>query len=215
MGVTEHEKSTARRLAGAGFVAFALDIYGAGNRPADRAAAGRLAGTLKNDAPLLRKRAALGLEQLKGFTWTDKNRCAAIGFCFGGTTVLELARSGADIQGVVSLHGGLSTANPSDANNIKCKVLVLHGADDPYAPLEEVHGLIKEMSDAGVDYEVILYGGAVHSFTQREAGSDKSSGAAYDEQAARRSWRDMLNFFDEIFQLKPAKSDAPNAWTEK
>ena len=215
MGLTDHEKNTARRLAGGGFVAFALDVYGVESRPADRKAAGQAAGKFKNDPQLLRKRATLGLEQLRGFTWTDKSRIAAIGFCFGGTTALELARSGADIAGVVSLHGGLGTANPSDANNIKCRVLVLHGGDDPHVPITEVNGFIKEMQDAEVDWQMISYGGAVHSFTQRDAGNDKSTGSAYDEDAARRSWQHMMFFFDEIFQLKPAPTTAPNAWTEK
>lgn len=215
MGLTDHEKNTARRLAGAGFVAFALDIYGVDNRPKDRSAAGQTAGKFKNDPQLLRKRAQLGLDQLQGFTWTDKNRCAAIGFCFGGTTVLELARSGADIEGVVSLHGGLGTANPSDANNIKCRVLLLHGGDDPYVPTEEVNAFVKEMQDAKVDWQMISYGGAVHSFTQREAGNDASKGSAYNEDAARRSWQHMMLFFDEIFQLKSTTKSTTNAWTEQ
>lgn len=215
MGLTDHEKNTARRLASSGFVAFALDIYGLDNRPADRSAAGKIAGSFKNDPQLLRKRAQLGLDQLRQQSWTDKGRIAAIGFCFGGTTVLELARSGADIEGVVSLHGGLGTANPSDANNIKCKVLVLHGGDDPYVPTAEVNGFVKEMQDANVNWQMISYGGAVHSFTQREAGNDKKAGAAYNEDAARRSWQHMMLFFDEIFELKSARTQSKNAWVEQ
>ena len=129
----------------------------------------------------------------------DSSRMAAIGFCFGGTTALELARSGADLRGVVSFHGGLETPKPEDAENIRGKVLILHGADDPFAPKEQVLALEDEMRKAGVDYQINLYGGAVHAFTVPEAGNDPSKGAAYNASADKRSWEAMKQFFNEIF----------------
>ena len=147
----------------------------------------------------MRERAAAGLEVLKKQDKTDSSRTAAIGYCFGGMAVLELARSGADVQGVVSFHGGLDTPDLNGAKNIKAKVLVLHGADDPFAPAEHVTALDDELRQAGADYQIHLYGGAVHSFTEPEAGNDPSKGAAYNESADKRSWEAMKQFFAEIF----------------
>jgi dienelactone hydrolase len=127
-------------------------------------------------------------------------RIAAIGYCFGGTTVLELARSGAELAGVVSFHGGLSTPNPSDAKKIRAKVLALHGADDPNVPAKEVAAFEEELRQAGVDWQLIAYGGAVHAFTDWNAGNDNSRGAAYNERADRRSWEAMKQFFAEVFK---------------
>jgi dienelactone hydrolase len=130
---------------------------------------------------------------------TDTKHVAAIGYCFGGTTVLELARGGAPIAGVVSFHGGLDSLKPEEAKNIKCKVLVCHGADDPYNKAEDIAAFQKEMRDANVDWQMVYYGGAVHSFTQPMAGNDNSKGAAYNEKADKRSWKDLQDFFSEIF----------------
>jgi dienelactone hydrolase len=129
----------------------------------------------------------------------DGKRLAAIGYCFGGTTVLELARSGAEVRGVVSFHGGLDTPNPGDAKNIKGAVLALHGADDPHVPPRQVAAFEEEMRSAGVDWQMIVYGGAVHGFTNPANGSNPSTGVAYDEKADRRSWEAMRSFFTEIF----------------
>ena len=130
----------------------------------------------------------------------DADRIAVIGFCFGGTTALELARSCAPIKGVVSFHGGLSTLSLSDAKNITAKILVLHGADDPYVPPSEVQAFEQEMNGAGVDWQLIKYSGAVHAFTNPGAGQDNTKGAAYNERVDKRSWIAMKDFFDEIFQ---------------
>jgi len=132
----------------------------------------------------------------------DPTRLASIGFCFGGTTSLELARDGAPLVGVVSFHGGLATPTPADAKNIKGKVLALHGGDDPYVPAEEVAAFQKEMRDAGVDWQFVAYGGAVHSFTVPAAGNDNSKGAAYNARADARSWEAMKQFFAEVFATK-------------
>ena len=130
----------------------------------------------------------------------DPKRVAAIGYCFGGTTVIELARSGAELNGVVSFHGGLDSPTPADGKNIKCPILACHGADDPFEKPEDLAAFEKEMRDAKVDWRLIKYGGAVHAFTQPMAGNDNSKGAAYNEKADKRSWEDMKLFFAEIFK---------------
>ncbi len=122
-----------------------------------------------------------------------------MGYCFGGGGALELARSGAPLRGVVTFHGSLNTPNTADAKNIRGKVLVLHGADDPFVKPEEVRAFMDEMRGAGVDWQVVYYSGAVHAFTIRSAGTDNSKGAAYNEAADRRSWAAMKDFFSEIF----------------
>ena len=198
-GLGAYEKERAQMLAKLGYNVFAVDIYGKGVRPQNPKEAGALAGKYKSDRKLLRERVQAGLDVLEKSPLTDPKKIAAIGYCFGGTTVLELARSSADISGVVSFHGGLSSPNPADAKNIKGKVLVLHGADDPNVN-PEVAGFQEEMRNAKVDWEMISYGNAVHSFTDWNAGSDNSKGAAYNEKADKRSWEAMQQFFAEIFR---------------
>ena len=198
-GLTDYEKGRARMLAEMGYNVFALDIYGKGIRPADPKSAGAQAGKYKSDRALFRQRAKAGLAMLKKSELTDPDRVAAIGYCFGGTGVIELARSGADLRGIVSFHGGLDSPTREDGRNIKCKVLVLQGADDPYVKPADLAAFEQEMREAKVDWELIKYGGAVHSFTERAAGNDNSKGAAYNENADRRSWEAMKAFFGEIF----------------
>jgi len=200
MGLGDYEKKRAEMLAELGYVAFCADIYGKGVRPKDRAEAATFAGKYKDDRALLRRRVTAGFEELRKQSRVDGKRTAAIGYCFGGTTVLELARSGADVPAVVSFHGGLSTPTPADARNIKGKVLALHGADDPFVPPAEVTAFEAEMRNAGVDWQLVSYGDAVHGFTQSAAGNDKSKGAAYNERADRRSWQAMRDFFNEILK---------------
>lgn len=199
-GINQHMKQRAEMLAKLGYVAFAADIYGKGIRPSAQQEAAKTAGIYKNDRPLLRARAQEGLNELKKQQYVDPGRIAAIGYCFGGTTVLELARDGADVKGVVSFHGGLSTPTPQDAKNIKSRVLALHGADDPFVKPDEVAAFQEEMRKGGVDWQFVAYGNAVHSFTNREAGNDNSKGAAYNEKADLRSWEAMRDFFAEIFR---------------
>ncbi|MDX9976117.1 MAG: dienelactone hydrolase family protein, partial [FCB group bacterium] len=162
--------------------------------------AGQWAGALRNDRQLQRDRVKAGLDTLLANERVDPARIGAIGYCFGGTTVLELARSGADVKGVVSFHGGLGTPDPGDAKNIKGRVLVLHGADDPHVPPAEVAAFEQEMRDAKVDWQLNAYGGAVHSFSNPESGDDPSKGAAYHKAAAERSWEAMRAFFADIFE---------------
>jgi len=199
-GLGDYEKKRAEMLARLGYNVFAVDIYGKGVRPATMQAAGAEAGKYKNDRALLRARVRAGLEVLLNHELTDGTRVAAIGYCFGGTSVLELARSGANIAGVVSFHGGLSSPTPGDARNIKAKVLALHGADDPNVPPKEVAAFEEEMRQGRVDWQLVAYGGAVHSFTDWNAGNDNSKGAAYNEGADRRSWEAMKQFFSELFK---------------
>jgi dienelactone hydrolase len=199
-GLNDYAKQRAEQLAKMGYVAFALDIYGKGVRASNPMEAAKLAAIYKGDRKLMRARAAAGLEVLKKQPLTDPGRVAVIGYCFGGTTALELARSGADVVGVVSFHGGLDTPTPEDAKNIKGKVLVLHGADDPHVPAKDVAAFEEEMRKGGVDWQLIKYGGAVHTFTRPSAGSDTSTGSAYNEKADKRSWQAMQDFFAEIFK---------------
>lgn len=198
MGLTDSVKKRADRVAKEGYVVFAADIYGKGNLPKDKKEASTLSGKFKSDRQLLQRRIQLALETAKQQPKVDTNKVAAIGYCFGGTTVLELARSGADIDGVVSFHGGLST--PTPAQTIIPKVLVLHGAEDPGVPAKEVAAFEEEMRKAKANWELTKYSGAVHSFTNPEAGNDPSTGNAYNEQADKRSWIAMNNFLKEVFR---------------
>ena len=200
MGLGPYAQSRAKQLAALGYVAFAADIYGKGVRPKTFQEAAAQAGIYKNNRALMRRRTLAGLDALRGNALCDPNRVAAIGYCFGGTCVLELARSGAELAGVVSFHGGLDTPNPADAKKIKCKVLVLHGGDDPHVPRKDVEAFQDEMRSAGVDWQFVAYGGAVHAFTNPASGSDKSKGVAYNAAADRRSWEAMKAFFTELFR---------------
>jgi dienelactone hydrolase len=199
MGLTDYEKHRAEMLAQLGYVAFCADIYGKGIRPKDTKEAGAEATKYKSNRELLRRRVNAALEQLEKSELVDVSRVGAIGYCFGGTTVIELARSGAEIKGVVSFHGGLDSPTPVDGKNIKCKVLACHGADDPFVSAKDLAAFEDEMRQANVDWTLIKYGGAVHSFTQPSAGNDNSKGAAYNERADRRSWAAMKMFFAGIF----------------
>jgi dienelactone hydrolase len=199
MGLGEHERERAQQLAALGYVALAADVYGKGVRPAKREEAMAMTAALRGDRPTLRARVRAGLDALRASDLVDARRIGAIGFCFGGTAALELARSGAELSGVVSFHGGLSSPAPEDGRNIKAKVLVLHGADDPTNSPENIAAFQQEMRAGGVDWQMVSYGGAVHAFTQKAAGNDPSKGVAYNERADRRSWQAMLDFFAEIF----------------
>ena len=199
-GLDDYAKHRSEQLAELGYVALAADIYGDGKVAADTQEAASLAKTYKSDRALLRARVNAALDTLRAQPQVDSQRLAAIGYCFGGTTVLELARSGAAIAGVVSFHGGLDTPTPTDARNIKAKVLALQGADDPFVPPEQVAAFEEEMRQAGVDWQLIVYGGAVHGFTNPANGTDNSKGAAYNAAADRRSWLHMQQFFAELFK---------------
>jgi dienelactone hydrolase len=199
MGQSEFEQEVCKRLAALGYAAFAADVYGKGVRPANREQAMEQATLYRSDRALMRARVAAALRTMKAQPQVDPEQTAAIGYCFGGGCALELARSGADITGVVSFHGNLDTPDPADAQNIRCSVLVMTGADDPSVPPAQVDAFENEMRAAGVDWQLTSYGNAVHAFTDYRLGSDNSAGAAYNEKAAHRSWQAMLDFFTEIF----------------
>jgi dienelactone hydrolase len=198
-GLGPYVKQRAEQLAGLGYVAFAIDIYGKGIRPTNAEDAAKQASIYRQDRKLMRSRALAGLEEVKRLPFVDAQRIAAMGYCFGGGVVLEMARSGADLKGVVSFHGNLDTPHPEDAKNIKAKVLVLHGADDHYVTAEQVLVFENEMRNAKVDWELDMYGNAVHSFTNPASGNDPSKGVAYNKEADVRSWKRMRSFFKEIF----------------
>ena len=199
-GLGPYEKKRAEQLAALGYVAFAADIYGKGVRPATPELAGKEAAKYRGaNRSLMRARAAAGLDKLASLPEVDPKRLAVIGYCFGGTSALELARSGANLLGTVSFHGGLDTPVPADALKIHGKVLVLHGADDPNVPPAQVAAFQQEMRMAKVDWQMIYYGGAVHSFSNPKSGDDPTKGVAYNAKADRRSWEAMKQFFKEIF----------------
>jgi len=201
-GSGEYERKRSEMLARLGFVAFAADVYGKGIRPRAVPEASATAARYKSDRKLMRERVGAALTAARGLTRADPEKVAAIGYCFGGTCALELARSGAEVKGVVSFHGGLSSPAPEEARQIRGKVLALHGADDPFVPPGEVEEFAAEMRGAKVDWQLISYGGAVHSFTDWNAGNDPSRGTAYDEKADRRSWEALRQFLSETFSVR-------------
>ncbi len=197
-GLGAYEKSRADMLAKQGYTAFAVDMYGQGIRPQDPKDAGAMAGKYKGDSALARQRMTAALNYAKTIPNADATRIAVIGYCFGGTMALELARSGADIKSVVSFHGGLASPAPvNQAGIIKAAIAIHHGADDPHVPPAEVRGFEAEMKAAKADWTFTEYAGAVHSFTEKEAGNDPSKGAAYNEKAYKRSWEAALDFLKE------------------
>jgi len=198
-GLGSYMKKRAEQIAGLGYAAFAIDIYGKGIRPVNAQDAAKQAAMYRQDRQLMRRRALAGLEEAKKFSFVDAKRIAAIGYCFGGGVVLEMARSGADLKGAVSFHGNLDTPHPEDAKSIKAKILICHGADDPYTTPDQVVAFENEMRAAHVDWQLNIYGNAVHSFTNPDSGNDPAKGVAYNRQADMRSWEAMKAFFKEIF----------------
>ncbi len=197
-GLNDYAKRRVRQLAGMGYVAFAADMYGNGKVAGNREEAAKLAGAIRGDRELMRRRVRLALSTLKADERVDSARTAAIGYCFGGGCVLELARSGAEVNGVVSFHGNLDTPSPEKTGKPKASILVCHGAADPHVPMKDVEAFAREMHACKADWQLNMYGGAVHAFTNPDAGDDPSTGAAYDEAAARRAWADMKQFFAEV-----------------
>ena len=199
MGLSADTEMRARELAEQGYVAFAADIYGKGVRPTDVKGAAEQATKYKTDRKLMRVRATAALDVLLARKDVDAAHVAAIGFCFGGTTAIELAKSGARLAGVVSFHGGLDAPVAGESKRITGKVLVLHGAADPFVPQKDIDAFLKDLNDAKVDWTMTSYAGAVHAFTVKAAGTDPSKGAAYDDKASKRAFAAMKSFFAEIF----------------
>jgi dienelactone hydrolase len=199
-GIGDYVIGRANQLAGLGYIAFAADIYGVDVRPKNMQESQAASGAMLADRKLLRARVNAALDVLRKQPLTDKSRMAVIGYCFGGTTALELARSGADIKGVVTFHAGLSGFAPADMFNFKGKLLICHGADDPYNGPDAVAAFQDELHKSKVDWQMIFYGGAVHGFSNPANGNDPSKGLAYNADADHRSWQAMVDFFKEIFK---------------
>ena len=197
-GVDENAKGRAERLAGLGYAAFALD-YNGGGKPMPLEEVMPRLGALMGDPEQTRALARAGLAVLLSQPEVDASRVAAIGYCFGGTMALELARGGADLKAVVGFHSGLATTRPQDAHNITGMVLVCIGAEDPIVPPEQRLAFEEEMRGGGVDWRMNLYGGAAHSFTNPRASTLGMPGIEYHEPTDHRSWRAMLDLFEEVF----------------
>ena len=187
----------AKDLAMLGYTAMAVDMYGEGKVGADISENEALMTPLISNRDNLKQRIQSALEIGRSLEGVDSSKVAAIGYCFGGLVVLDLARAGADVKGVVSFHGLLTPSSIAD-DGIKSKILVLHGERDPMVPLEMVDNFQKEMTAVNADWQLHSYGGAYHAFTNPDA-NDPALGTQYNQDADKRSWRSMLNFFDEIF----------------
>jgi dienelactone hydrolase len=197
-GLNDYVKSRARQLAELGYVAFAPDIYGDGFTTEDAKVAGEKSGEAKKNG-WLRSRGELGLRQLLKNDRVDAANLAGIGYCFGGSTVLEMARAGANLKGVVSFHGGLQTEQPAKQGEVKAKILILTGEVDPLVPKEQVEAAEKEFKAAGADVKVIGYPGAKHAFTNPDADKHNLPPIGYNKAADEKSWQDMKDFFATIF----------------
>jgi dienelactone hydrolase len=197
-GLDEHAKARAERLAGLGYAAFALDYHGDGKPMARDDVMGRI-GALMGEPDRIRDLARAGLSILLAQDEVDQARLAAIGYCFGGTMALELARSGAALGAVVGFHSGLGTQRPAERGDVKASILVCIGADDPIVPPEQRAAFEQEMRAADVDWRMNIYGGAVHSFTNPNAELSGLAGIAYHQLTDERSWRAMLDLFEERF----------------
>jgi dienelactone hydrolase len=198
-GLGEHVRERAWRLAGLGFVAFALDLFAGPFESRDQGMA-TIQGMVA-DPSGVRRHGAEALALLQARADVDPSRTAAIGFCFGGWAALEMARGRVELGAVVSFHGGLHSAAPAKAGDIRCPLLVCTGADDPHVPAAQRQAFAEEMTAAGADWRINLYGGAIHGFTDASIDPAKSPGSAYQALADARSWRAMLDLFGEVFGL--------------
>jgi dienelactone hydrolase len=201
-GLDDFAKERADELARLGYVAFALDMYGKGKVTTDPKQAGAWAGQFRGegvDPGFRRGRVRAGLDVLARSRLVDASRLGAIGFCFGGTTVLELAWSGAEVDAVVSFHGNPTTPSAEEAPGIRASILVCHGADDPLVKPERLRAFESAMRDAKADWQLVSYGSAVHSFTDPDADAHGIAGVGYNREAAERSWAQMRALFEEVF----------------
>lgn len=197
MGIDDHAKESAEELSKLGYYTFVADIYGVGNKPSNYSEAGQKAGYYKKNIQEYQKRIQLALEQLikQG---ANPDEIVVMGYCFGGTGAIEAARSNMKVKGIVSFHGGLARDEARAIEPISARVLVLHGADDPYESEAEIKAFQNEMRTSKADWEMVYYANAVHSFTDKNAGTDNSKGAAYNEKADHRSWKALLQFLKEV-----------------
>jgi len=198
-GMNQHARNQARRLAEAGYVGFALDMYGNGKTTTHPQDAQAFVAEVTKDPAVLAARFNAALDLLKKDPRVDTTRIAAIGYCFGGAVVLGMARSGADLAAVVTFHGALATQSPAQAGKVKPRILVLAGGADPFVPPEQVEAFKKEMQAAGAHFQVVVYPGAKHGFTNPDAATYGMPQLAYDAAADRESWAAMLQLFREVF----------------
>jgi dienelactone hydrolase len=198
-GLDEVQRSRPERLAELGYVAFALDYYGDGRVYTDQQSMLARLGELGADLDRVRALGRAGLDVLTCEPRTDPAKVATIGYCFGATLVLELARSGVDLKAVVGFHPGLTPSRPHDSGNIRAKVLVCIGTEDPFIPADQRLAFEEDMRAGGVDWRMNLYGGAAHSFTHPRAGQWGLPGIKYHQPSDERSWRAMIDLFDEVF----------------
>jgi dienelactone hydrolase len=201
MGINQNAVTKAKLLAGQKYVFFIADMYGAGTRPKNSKQARKASGSVRKDLGVQRGRINKALDVLlaeggkRGLI--DPSRTAAVGFCFGGGNVLELARSGRNVKAVITFHGSLKTPKPGDAGNIKAKVLVLHGADDPAVPKADRDALEAEMTAGKVDYQLTVFSGTVHSFTNPQA--KRPGRSMYNPVVTRRAYAMMNDLLAEVF----------------
>lgn len=199
-GLNDYVKRRADQLAGLGYVAFAVDMYGDGKVTTNPEEASALAQAMRSDVGRLRRRARVGLEVLRSDPRADASKIAAIGYRFGGGTVQQLALSGAPLNGIVSFHGGFVVPIGDEAGAVRAKILICHGAADPFATPQEMQDYIAAMDRAGLDWQLVIFGGAKHAFTNPESGKSGLSGVSYSKSADERSWKTMQDFFDEVFR---------------
>ncbi len=197
-GCNDFAREKARKLAGLGYCGFALDMFGEGRQGKTTEEKSALIQPLVSNRPLLLQRIQAALSAAKKLPGVDQHKIAAIGFCFGGLCVLDLARSGAEICGVVSFHGLLNAPQSLPQTTIRAKVLALHGYEDPMVPPAQVEAFAKEMTQAKADWQIHIYGNTMHAFTNPQA-HDPSFGTVYESKADHRSWQSMKDFFTEIF----------------
>lgn len=197
-GRSEFEEGKAERLAELGYAGFAMDLYGKGVRGGGKEENAALMQPLLDDRELLQRRMKLGMEQLRKQKEVDTHKVAAMGFCFGGLCVLDLARTGADVLGVASFHGLFGSPGNTSGNRITAKVLIMHGWDDPMATPDQVLSLTEELTSMGADWQVHAYGNTLHAFTNPEA-NDPAHGTVYNAEADLRSWQSLQLFLAEIF----------------
>ena len=202
-GNNVHARNSARKLAQAGYVALAVDMYGDGKEAEHPDEAGKFSGEVGKNLPLMKSRFEAGMNLLRQQAQVDAKRMAAIGYCFGGSVVLQMAREGENLRGVASFHGGLATEHPATPGKVKAKLLVMNGADDPFVPAEQIAAFKKEMDSAKVDYKFVNYPGAKHSFTNPDAdvnGPKFNLPLAYNAKADQASWAELQSFLKTVFK---------------